>query len=131
MPYVVLGLLHATTVTLAIHDVFELYGRPMMYSWDPRDPVSMMFAYPTGPEKQVCPKKPAVVILNRNVNYQHLFLNREFAEALDLRENRTPAVHSRLLSIMVERMQRGPSSRMNQDSNGAPQLPPISGGFSD
>lgn len=42
--------------TLAIHDAFELYGRPKMYSWDPRDSVSMMFAYPIGPEKQVRPK---------------------------------------------------------------------------
>jgi len=53
MSYGVLSLLTITTLTLAIHDAFELYGRPKIYSWDPRDSVSMMFAYPIGPEKQV------------------------------------------------------------------------------
>ena len=43
-------------VTLGIHDAFKIYGRPGMYSWDPWNPVSMMFAYPFGPEKQVRPK---------------------------------------------------------------------------
>jgi len=54
--YDFLGLFTAITPTLAIHDAFELYGRPKMYSWDPRDSASMMFAYPIGPEKQVHPK---------------------------------------------------------------------------
>jgi len=53
VPYGILGLFTAITLTLAIHDAFELYGRPKMYSWDPRDSVSMMFGYPIGPEKQV------------------------------------------------------------------------------
>ncbi len=39
---------------VAIHDAFELYGRPRMYSWDPRDSQSMMFAYPIGPHRDVC-----------------------------------------------------------------------------
>ena len=43
-------------VTPGIHDAFEIYGRPGTYSWDPWNPVSMMFAYPFGPEKQVRPK---------------------------------------------------------------------------
>ena len=43
-------------MTLAVHDAFELYGRPRVYAWDPRDPVSMTFAYPAGPEKNVRPK---------------------------------------------------------------------------
>nr|VWO94771.1 Sensor histidine kinase RcsC (EC [Ganoderma boninense] len=38
---------------IAIHDAFELYGRPKMYSWDPRDIQSMMFAYPIGPHRDV------------------------------------------------------------------------------
>ena len=37
-----------------IHDAFEMYGRPRMYSWDPREAPSMMFAYPIGPHKEVC-----------------------------------------------------------------------------
>ena len=36
-----------------IHDAFGLYGRPRMYSWDPRDSQSMMFAYPIGPNRDV------------------------------------------------------------------------------
>jgi CCR4-NOT transcriptional complex subunit CAF120 len=42
-----------------IHDAFELYGRPKAYSWDPRDSVSMMFAYPIGQHKDVCLLLPA------------------------------------------------------------------------
>lgn len=38
---------------IALHDTFELYGRPRQYSWDPRDPRSMMFAYPIGPQRDV------------------------------------------------------------------------------
>ena len=38
---------------LALHDAFELYGRPKSYSWNPRDPDSLMFGYPVGPQKEV------------------------------------------------------------------------------
>ncbi|KAG6864914.1 hypothetical protein C0993_008436 [Termitomyces sp. T159_Od127] len=38
---------------IAIHDAFEMYGRPEMWTWDPRDPMSLMFAYPVGPNKDV------------------------------------------------------------------------------
>ena len=37
----------------AVHDAFRLYGRPKQYSWDPRDPASLMFAYPVGPNRDV------------------------------------------------------------------------------
>lgn len=53
----VLGSFTAITLNPAIHDAFELYGRPKLYSWDPRDSASMMFAYPIGPEKQVRPNQ--------------------------------------------------------------------------
>ena len=46
-----------TMVLIGIHDAFELYGRPRMYNWDPRDPRSMMFAYPIGPRKDVSVSK--------------------------------------------------------------------------
>lgn len=36
-----------------LHDAFSLYGRPNGYSWNPRDPNSLMFAYPIGPRKDV------------------------------------------------------------------------------
>ena len=55
MLYCLPGSLTVITLSLAIHDAFQLYGRPEMYSWDPRDPVSMMFAYPIGPEKYARP----------------------------------------------------------------------------
>ncbi|KAF8515417.1 hypothetical protein BU17DRAFT_9547, partial [Hysterangium stoloniferum] len=38
---------------IAIHDVYQLYGRPMEYIWNPRQPVSMWFGYPVGPERAV------------------------------------------------------------------------------
>ncbi|KAJ3893232.1 hypothetical protein GG344DRAFT_43777 [Lentinula edodes] len=38
---------------IAFHDTFKLYGRPQAWSWDPRDPASLMFAYPVGPGKDV------------------------------------------------------------------------------
>lgn len=38
---------------IALHDAFELYGRPESWTWDPRDPNSLMFAYPVGQNKDV------------------------------------------------------------------------------
>lgn len=90
---------------VAIHDAFALYGRPKTYTWDPRDPISMMFAYPVGPRRDL------------------LFLEREFAETMDPRESRTSAVRSRLLGILSERMASiEPLTRRD----GPPALPPIS-----
>jgi CCR4-NOT transcriptional complex subunit CAF120 len=39
---------------VALHDAFELYGRPGGYIWDPRNRFSQMFGYPVGPHKDVC-----------------------------------------------------------------------------
>ncbi|KAI0303795.1 hypothetical protein B0F90DRAFT_1326973 [Multifurca ochricompacta] len=72
---------------IAFHDSFSLYGRPRVYSWNPHDPVSMMFAYPAGPARD------------------SLFLDRELAETMDPRDDRTSAVRSRLLGILSLRMQ--------------------------
>ena len=39
-----------------VHDAFGLYGRDPQrggYTWDPRDPVSLMFSYPVGPLRDV------------------------------------------------------------------------------
>jgi hypothetical protein len=30
-----------------------MYGRPEAWVWDPRNPISLMFAYPVGPNKDV------------------------------------------------------------------------------
>lgn len=37
----------------ALHDAFSMYGRPAGWTWDPRDPASLMFGYPVGPNKEV------------------------------------------------------------------------------
>ena len=46
-------LLMAIFLLSALHDAFELYGRPEAWDWDPRNPVSLMFAYPVGHNKSV------------------------------------------------------------------------------
>ncbi|KAK2463437.1 hypothetical protein APHAL10511_004523 [Amanita phalloides] len=72
---------------IALHDAFGLYGRPHAWTWDPRDRASMMFGYPVGPQKE------------------SLFLDREAAEALDPRDDRTPAIRSNLQKILFNKMQ--------------------------
>ncbi|EKM58341.1 uncharacterized protein PHACADRAFT_90445 [Phanerochaete carnosa HHB-10118-sp] len=91
---------------IAIHDAFELYGRPQMYSWDPRDPGSMMFAYPIGPHKDL------------------LFLDRELAENLDPRDDRTSSARAQLRHILWDRM-RGSPDQSQSPATGAPTLPPL------
>ncbi|KAI6042615.1 hypothetical protein EDC04DRAFT_2968693 [Pisolithus marmoratus] len=89
---------------VAIHDAFALYGRPKSYTWDPRESISMMFAYPIGPDKDL------------------LFLEREPAETMNPREDRTSAIRSRLLSILSERVVSIDPAR----NGGPPALPHIS-----
>lgn len=48
-------------------------------------------------------------------------MDREHAEVLNPREERTPAVRSRLLSVVVERMRTGIGPRGIQNMNGTPQ----------
>ncbi|KAG1835076.1 hypothetical protein EV424DRAFT_1551768 [Suillus variegatus] len=86
---------------VALHDAFELYGRPKVYTWDPRDPVSLMFAYPVNPGRDL------------------LFLDREVAESMDPRDDRTSAIRNRLLNILHSRM---PGLRA---VSAPPPLPPI------
>ncbi|THH30016.1 hypothetical protein EUX98_g4168 [Antrodiella citrinella] len=97
---------------IAIHDAFELYGRPRIYSWDPRDPESTMFAYPIGPNREL------------------LFLDRELAESLDPRDDRTSAVRRQLRQIQWQRMNgSGPMPEKAQPpipaGNHPPTLPPL------
>ena len=49
---------------------------------------------------------------------------------LDPHEERTSVVRSKLLNITAERMRGGPTPRVNQNGNGAPQLPPVGAGLS-
>ncbi|KAG6856890.1 hypothetical protein H0H87_012471 [Tephrocybe sp. NHM501043] len=90
---------------IALHDAFELYGRPKPWTWDPRDPVSLMFAYPVGPNRDL------------------LFLDRELAEILDPRDEHTSSIRSRLIGILLDRM-RGHDPRP-APSDLPPSLPPI------
>ncbi|KXN80890.1 hypothetical protein AN958_06934 [Leucoagaricus sp. SymC.cos] len=100
---------------IAIHDAFDLYGRPTAWTWDPREPISLMFAYPIGPQRDL------------------LFLDREAVEALDPRDDRTSAIRSKLLELLSERMrQQQPQlvqprpSGSRKSSEQPPTLPPIS-----
>ncbi|KZV88890.1 hypothetical protein EXIGLDRAFT_678466 [Exidia glandulosa HHB12029] len=125
-----IGALEMLKWLVAMHDAFQLYGRPAAYTWDPREPQSMMFAYPVGPLRD------------------HLFLDRELAEGLDPRDDRTSFIRSQLLGVQVRRMrglpvqvgqlaqnvqnltqgQSGPgTSTPTSPSTGAPMLPPIGG----
>ncbi|KAJ6609223.1 hypothetical protein B0H10DRAFT_2226083 [Mycena sp. CBHHK59/15] len=101
---------------VALHDAFQLYGRPQGWTWDPRDPVSLMFAYPVGPHRDL------------------LFLDREQAETLDVRDDRTSSIRARLLNILLERMplkdpMRSPTAQQQLPSrpslDAPPSLPPI------
>ncbi|CAK5268405.1 unnamed protein product [Mycena citricolor] len=99
---------------VAIHDAFGLYGRPQAWTWDPRDPASLMFGYPVGPNREL------------------LFLDREQAETLDVRDDRTSSIRNRLLNILLERMpQRDPNPNAAAApprlSAQAPSLPAVGG----
>lgn len=48
-----LGSMEMLKWLVSLHDAFRLYGRPHAYNWNPRDPSSLMFAYPVGPNKNV------------------------------------------------------------------------------
>jgi len=82
---------------IAFMDAFNLYGRPAAFEWDARNPASPFFAYPIGPFKD------------------RLFLDRELAEFLDIREERHLANRHNLHGIMAARM-RGERT---------PVLPPL------
>ncbi|KAI0034243.1 hypothetical protein K488DRAFT_77395 [Vararia minispora EC-137] len=104
---------------ISIHDAFGLYGRPREYAWDPRNPASLMFAYPIGPRREM------------------LFLEREAAESMDPREDRTSQVRAQLHRILAQRMREQgalPPAPAHAPSNGpsklANRLPPIAAGES-
>ncbi|KAJ7285099.1 hypothetical protein C8J57DRAFT_709501 [Mycena rebaudengoi] len=101
---------------VALHDAFQLYGRPQGWTWDPRDPAGMMFGYPVGPHRDL------------------LFLDREQAETLDVRDDRTSSIRARLLNILLERLPQKDPTRSpgspglggpQQRADGPPLLPPM------
>lgn len=85
---------------IAFMDVFGLYGRPEQFSWNPRDPSSLFFAYPIGPHQD------------------HLFLDRTLVEALDMTTEDHLTTRQAIHDIMAARM-RGHSTPM------LPPLPPV------
>jgi CCR4-NOT transcriptional complex subunit CAF120 len=120
----------------AFHDSFSLYGRPKGYSWDPRDVASMMFAYPTGPSRDVslCSLITRILSPLSIALTQLLFMEREFAESMDPREDRTSAVRSRLNDILSNRMQglaSGTSQKINAPSSHTPINEPPKGTLTD
>lgn len=61
--------------------------------------------------------------------HQHLFLDRELAETLDPRDDRTSAVRSRLLNVLMDRMHGPPvgdPAQIEQGQRGGAPLPPLS-----
>lgn len=89
---------------IALHDAFRLYGRPHAWSWDPREPSSMMFGYPVGPQKE------------------SLFLDREVAEALDPRDDRTSFIRANFQSLLSNKLQ---NAGIRVISPEPPQQPPL------
>ncbi|KAG7089468.1 hypothetical protein E1B28_011153 [Marasmius oreades] len=97
---------------IALHDAFKLYGRPQAWTWDPRAPNSLMFAYPVGPHKDL------------------LFLAREQAEKFDPREERTSVIRSRYIDLLNETMQQSdPARPPQQPQQRAPVANPPSRGY--
>ncbi|KAF9525646.1 hypothetical protein CPB83DRAFT_859099 [Crepidotus variabilis] len=97
---------------VALHDSFELYGRPEAWTWDPRDPNSLMFGYPVGPQKE------------------SLFLERDVVEKMDPREERTSAIRSEMKKLLVQHMHPAVQVVQNRvpaqpTGDGPPMLPPI------
>ncbi|KAF8312525.1 hypothetical protein DL93DRAFT_2229030 [Clavulina sp. PMI_390] len=78
---------------VALHDAFELYGRPGGYSWDPFDERSPMFAYPIGEHKD------------------DLFLQRDDAERLDPRIDRMSVVRDGLMAMLRKKLAERPPPR--------------------
>lgn len=57
---------------------------------------------------------------------QHLFLDRELAETLDPRDDRTSMIRSRLLKVLMDRMHGPPVDPAHADpARGGGQLPPL------
>src|SRR5229473_2062627 len=114
--------------TTAFHDVFSLYGRPRAYSWDPRDDASMMYAYPVGPARDVSFRSPCSVSAHLLTTVQSLFLERDSAETLDPRNDRTSVIRTHLLNILSLRIQALSSQSVTaklSNSNGSSTLPPL------
>jgi len=78
-----------------------------------------MFAYPVGPHKDVrllC-RRSNLHEYSIRLDEQLLFLDRELAETLDPRDDRTSSIRSRLLNILHERMRGNEQSLSQQPSS--------------
>ncbi|KAH6909140.1 hypothetical protein BKA70DRAFT_1222038 [Coprinopsis sp. MPI-PUGE-AT-0042] len=99
---------------IGVHDAFGMYGRPTGWTWDPRDPVSLMFGYPVGPSKE------------------NLFMDRESVETMDPRDDRTSVIRSHLRDFLLNFMrnttvQAVPKAAPQAVNEAPPSLPPING----
>ncbi|SCZ93519.1 BZ3500_MvSof-1268-A1-R1_Chr6-3g08712 [Microbotryum saponariae] len=90
----------------------QLYGRPRAFSFDPRDPSSLYFALPIGP------------------NRDRQFLDRELVDALEVNELRPRAIRAVFHNILFDRMRGVRSSVLPPPQAvlpaSAPQLEPVS-----
>ena len=95
-----------------------------------------MFAYPIGPQRNVCTLSfPQFLLLGLSRYLQLLFLDRDAVEGMDPRDDRTSAIRSKLLELLAERMrQQQPQlvqlrpSLTNRTSSEQPSTPPITAG---
>jgi CCR4-NOT transcriptional complex subunit CAF120 len=102
---------------VALHDAFELYGRPKAWNWDVRDPVSLFFGYPVGSQKAVGSYAYLLAALYAHfsppsIGDQELFLDRVIAEAIDPREDRMTKYHAELKKLLKKH--KFPSSNPGQ-----------------
>lgn len=118
--------LHIDIATVGIHDAFELYGRPRLYGWDPRDPRSMMFAYPIGQNKEVglisAATEYSVVLTCVS---KLLFLDRDMVEGLDVRDDKTSSTRMHMHQILWGRMRDPNFNKAEPPLPLESSLPPI------
>jgi CCR4-NOT transcriptional complex subunit CAF120 len=90
----------------AIHDAFELYGRPLPYVWDVSNPRSLYFAYPTGRHQYVSYCIPSFSCETSIMSeiMKQLFFDPDSLTSLDPRDASTSSVYYKLLNLLVSRI---------------------------
>lgn len=112
----------------AFHDAFGLYGRPGNYSWDARDPKSLLFAHPVSPffsRHLDCFTAAYIVSITGDVSSQHgaqqddLFIVKPNANPDEISISRASFVRSRFRDILIRRMSGQPPLAFGPAAPGA------------
>ena len=88
------------------HDVFGLYGRPDRYNWDERNPRSLFFAYPKGPDRNA------------------LFLTTDEAITADHRAPNLPSILAQFVNILRRKLEQ-PPQQQQQSQYPNEKTPPV------